>query len=56
MKARWSILVAALALLGAGMVLSACTDAPGYNAYGRYSDPKDKTSQPYDGWYKEGND
>jgi len=57
MKMRLGIVVAMLVLFGAGTVLSACTNAPGYNAYGRYSDPNDKKSEPYDGdWYKGGTD
>jgi hypothetical protein len=55
-KMRWGILVAMLVLFGTGIVLSACSNAPGYNAYGRYSDKSDKV-QPYDGdWYKAGTD
>lgn len=57
MTVRWSILVAMLALLGAGVVMSACSNTPGYNAYGRYSDPAAKNDKPYDGdWYKGGED
>jgi hypothetical protein len=57
MKLHWGILVAMLALFGAGVALSACSNTPGSNAYGRYSDSNDKKAQPYDGdWYKGGDD
>jgi hypothetical protein len=58
MKMRLSVVFAMLAVFGAGVILSACSDTPGYHAYGRYSNPNDpKKDQPYDGdWYKSGTD